>query len=126
MESKHIKPESVRLFALDEADKLMEIAFKPDLTWIFNQLPSHKQVIALSATYPKDLDTIVAKFMSNPQHVRLNPNQSNVLIGVTQFWMSCAFHPLQHIGKLYELLGTICSNHDHVLYYPFGFMVVSI
>ena len=90
----------MRLFALDEADKLMEIAFKPDLTWIFNQLPSHKQVIALSATYPKDLDTIVAKFMSNPQHVRLNPNQSNVLIGVTQFWMNCAFHPLQHIGKL--------------------------
>ena len=75
----------------------MEPAFKPDLTWIFNQLPLHKQVIALSATYPKDLSNVVTKFMSSPQHVRLNPSQSNVLIGVSQFWMSCEFHPLQHI-----------------------------
>ena len=97
MESKHIKPEAIRLFVLDEADKLMEPAFKPDLTWIFNQLPLHKQVIALSATYPKDLSNVVTKFMSSPQHVRLNPSQSNVLIGVSQFWMSCEFHPLQHI-----------------------------
>ena len=97
MESKHIKPEAIRLFVLDEADKLMEPAFKPDLTWIFNQLPLHKQVIALSATYPKDLSNVVSKFMSSPQHVRLNPSQSNVLIGVSQFWMSCEFHPLQHI-----------------------------
>ena len=44
---------------LDEADKLMESAFKSDLTWIFNQLPSHKQVIALSATYPKELENMV-------------------------------------------------------------------
>ena len=53
--SKHIQTKSVRLFVLDEADKLMEPSFKQDLTWIFNQLPSHKQVIALSATYPEDL-----------------------------------------------------------------------
>ena len=60
----------------------MEFAFKPDITWIFNQLPTHKQVIALSATYPNDLNNIVAKYMSSPQHIRLNPNQSNVLIGM--------------------------------------------
>ena len=49
----------MRLFVLDEADKLMESAFKSDLTWIFNQLPTHKQVIALSATYPKELENMV-------------------------------------------------------------------
>ena len=45
IESGNIKMSAVRLFVLDEADKLMEDSFKPDLTWIFNKLPKHKQVI---------------------------------------------------------------------------------
>ena len=80
----------------------MEFAFKPDITWIFNQLPTHKQVIALSATYPNDLNNIVAKYMSSPQHIRLNPNQSNVLIGklhkVWKFGNFSATHILREIN----------------------------
>ena len=34
--------------------------YRSDLTWIFNQLPAHKQVIALSATYPKELENMVS------------------------------------------------------------------
>ena len=96
IESKHLNAKSVRLFVLDEADKLMESAFKPDLTAIFNQLPNHKQVIALSATYPKDLEKVVTKFMSNPEHIQINP-ESNVLIGVSQFCLSSPSHHLPHV-----------------------------
>jgi len=93
---KSIDPKAVRLFVLDEADKLMESAFKSDLTWIFNQLPNHKQVIALSATYPKELQNMVLKFMKTPEHVLVNPN-SNVLVGVSQFWISC---PSSHLPNV--------------------------
>ena len=36
------------------------VMYRSDLTWIFNQLPAHKQVIALSATYPKELEDMVS------------------------------------------------------------------
>lgn len=96
IKSKHIKSDSVRLFVLDEADKLMEPSFKADLTFIFNSFPDSKQIIALSATYPTDLEAILAKFMSKPQHIRLNP-KSQVLVGVTQFALKSPNHPLNHM-----------------------------
>ena len=94
--AKNIDAKSTRLFVLDEADKLMESAFRSDLTWIFNQLPAHKQVIALSATYPKELENMVMKFMTNSEHVQVNP-ESNVLLGVSQFWLSC---PSSHLPNV--------------------------
>ena len=74
----------------------MESSFKSDLSWIFNQLPNHKQVIALSATYPEDLEQVVLKFMTDPQHVQVNP-ETNVLIGVSQFCLTCPAQDLAHV-----------------------------
>ncbi len=53
-------------------------------------------MIALSATYPGELEQLVSKFMSNPQHVRLNP-KSQVLVGVSQFAMLSPSHPQPHV-----------------------------
>ena len=47
--------ENVRLAVLDEADKMLEASFINDTTWILNMLPTSKQVMALSATYPDKL-----------------------------------------------------------------------
>ena len=37
---------------------------------IFNELPGNKQVLALSATYPEELSSVLEKYMRNPTHVR--------------------------------------------------------
>ena len=52
--------------------------------------------LALSATYPEDLKTLVVKYLSNPKHVQVNP-ESNVLIGVTQFVMLSQSHHMTHV-----------------------------
>ena len=111
MEAGHIKMEAVRLFVLDEADKLMEDSFKPDLTWIFNKLPKHKQVIALSATYPEALETMVSKFMSNPKLVKLSP-KSNVLLGVSQFVIGSEADPRPNVelDKKFKILLEILNK----------------
>ena len=41
---------SVKLFVLDEADKMMDDAFLNEVTAVFNAMPEHKQCIALSAS----------------------------------------------------------------------------
>ncbi|VDM43561.1 unnamed protein product [Toxocara canis] len=43
----------VRLFVLDEADKLMEEDFQKDINFLFSSLPDSKQVAVFSATYPE-------------------------------------------------------------------------
>ena len=53
------------MFCLDEADKMMERAFKNDVTFVFNKLPPAKQVMALSATYTSELASILTGGVTN-------------------------------------------------------------
>ncbi|XP_078049142.1 uncharacterized protein LOC144476290 [Augochlora pura] len=84
--------ENVRLFILDEADKLMESSFQKDINFIFSKLPLSKQVIASSATYPGDLETFLSTYMCSP--VLTSPdNDGPILIGLKQFVAIVPFHP---------------------------------
>ncbi|KAG0305551.1 DEAD (Asp-Glu-Ala-Asp) box polypeptide 20 [Dissophora globulifera] len=59
----------VRLLVLDEADKLMEDAFKDDVFAIAQGLGTNKQVMAFSATYDDDLLSQLDSLVKNPVYV---------------------------------------------------------
>ncbi len=61
--------ERVRLLVLDEADKLAEPEFEPQLRYLLTALPERKQVLAFSATYPPALLATLRKHMRSPQVV---------------------------------------------------------
>ena len=42
------------------------------ISWIFSSLPSNKQMMAFSATYPEQLATHLTRYMREPTFVRLN------------------------------------------------------
>ena len=92
IDEKYFKTEAVRFFALDEADKMLESSFKNDVTWIYNQLPPMKQVMALSATYPETLANTLTSLMRDPKHVRLD-TASQVLLGLDQYVLNTNYHP---------------------------------
>ena len=92
IDEKYFKTEAVRFFALDEADKMLESSFKNDVTWIYNQLPPMKQVMALSATYPETLANSLTNLMRDPKHVRLD-TASQVLLGLDQYVVNTNYHP---------------------------------
>ncbi|XP_057373488.1 probable ATP-dependent RNA helicase DDX20 [Daphnia carinata] len=100
-----LKPKSMRLFILDEADKLMEDSFADDVTWIFSQMPLTKQVLAVSATYPEVLANLVSRYMKKPSFVRLG-HQQPTLLGVKQFVFRVAYHPMtqQQAKNKFEIL----------------------
>ena len=85
---------SVKLFVLDEADKMMDDAFINEVTAVFNAMPEHKQCLALSATYPERLAQMVGRFMRDPQHLRIDPEE-RVLKGSTEFVVVVKRHPHQ-------------------------------
>ncbi|XP_011176150.1 uncharacterized protein LOC105208090 [Solenopsis invicta] len=92
IEKGFLQVSKVRLFVLDEADKLLEISFQKDINFIFSKLPSSKQVIASSATYPGDLETFLQTYMSSP--ILTSPNiDGPVLVGIKQFVVIVPAHP---------------------------------
>lgn len=102
IESNYLKTNSIRLFVLDEADKLLDDNFQKCINWIYKKLPHNKQMIALSATYPEELAKLLTHYMRNPAFVRLNVHKP-ALIGVVQFYKVTMFHPLSHIAFQHKI-----------------------
>ncbi|XP_043975820.1 probable ATP-dependent RNA helicase DDX20 [Gambusia affinis] len=107
---------SVRLFVLDEADKLLEEgSFQEQINWIFSSLPVNKQMLALSATYPESLAQHLTRYMNEPTFVRLNPSDLG-LKGLKQYYKLLQSHPLPHkvfeekVQHLLELFSKIPFN----------------
>ncbi|XP_060628726.2 probable ATP-dependent RNA helicase DDX20 [Anolis sagrei] len=87
---------SIRLFILDEADKLLEEgSFQEQINWIYSSLPANKQMLAVSATYPESLANTLTRYMRDPTFVRLNPTDPS-LIGLKQYFKVVNSHPLPH------------------------------
>uniref|UniRef100_A0A8C9ZXB2 RNA helicase n=1 Tax=Sander lucioperca TaxID=283035 RepID=A0A8C9ZXB2_SANLU len=107
---------SIRLFVLDEADKLLEEgSFQEQINWIFSSLPVNKQMLALSATYPESLAQHLTRYMREPTFVRLNPSDMG-LKGLKQYYKLVQSDPLPHkvfeakVEHLLELFSKIPFN----------------
>ncbi|XP_073675370.1 probable ATP-dependent RNA helicase DDX20 [Garra rufa] len=110
---------SIRLFVLDEADKLLEddisSSFQEQINWIFSSLPANKQMLALSATYPESLAQHLSRYMREPTFVRLNPTDPG-LLGLKQYYKIVPSHSLLHkifeekVQSLLELFSKIPFN----------------
>lgn len=96
IESGVLKTDSVRLFVLDEADKLLEESFQEQINWIYSTLPENKQILALSATYPEYLASHLTAYMRDPTFLRLNISDP-ALLGIRQYYQSVPYHPMSHV-----------------------------
>lgn len=62
---------------LDEADEMLNMGFKEDITDILSHTPIDKSTWLFSATMPKEVATIAKKFMDNPTEITVgNKNES--------------------------------------------------
>ncbi|XP_049873942.1 DEAD-box ATP-dependent RNA helicase CshE-like [Pectinophora gossypiella] len=82
IQDKYIDVSTIRLFVLDEADKLMEKSFLPDINYIFSSSPKQKQVIMSSATYPETTKSFIQQYLQSGQHVC--PDSNTILLGIKQ------------------------------------------
>ncbi|REE24967.1 DEAD/DEAH box helicase [Winogradskyella pacifica] len=67
----------IQYSVLDEADEMLNMGFKEDITDILSHTPEDKNTWLFSATMPKEVATIAKKFMDNPTEITVgNKNES--------------------------------------------------
>ena len=66
MRRKYINISSIAFCILDEADEMLNMGFKEDITNILSHTPNDKQTWLFSATMPKEVARIAKEFMYNP------------------------------------------------------------
>ena len=63
---------------LDEADRMLDIGFRPDIERILRQLPEPRQTLLLSATINADVRKLAQRYMFNPIEVNLSRDEPSV------------------------------------------------
>ncbi len=66
----HLDLGYVRILVLDEADKMLDLGFLPDVERLLSQVPAGRQMMLFSATMPGEVITLARKFMDQPTHIR--------------------------------------------------------
>ncbi len=68
----------VKYVVLDEADRMLDIGFRPDIERILRRCPQPRQTMLLSATMPPPVMRLVHRYMIDPMHINLAPARVTV------------------------------------------------
>jgi len=100
-----LRPYSIKMFVLDEADEMLSRGFKDQIYDIFQLLPANLQVGVFSATMPPEALEITRKFMTNPVRILVKRDELT-LEGIKQFYVNVEREDwkLDTLCDLYETL----------------------
>ncbi|MEZ6072503.1 MAG: DEAD/DEAH box helicase [Pirellulales bacterium] len=68
----------VRIVVLDEADRMLDIGFRPDIEKILRRCPSERQTLLLSATVPPPVERLARRYMKDPETLNFSPKDISV------------------------------------------------
>ncbi len=73
-----MKLDHVKYVVLDEADRMLDIGFRPDIERILKKCPLARQTLLMSATVPDTIKRLVNRYMTNPTHLQMTPEKPTV------------------------------------------------
>ncbi|MBN1996842.1 DEAD/DEAH box helicase [candidate division KSB1 bacterium] len=72
IEKGHVSLKSLDSLILDEADRMLDMGFLPDVRRILKFVPSNRQTSLFSATFPKEIYDLAAETLTKPQRIDIS------------------------------------------------------
>ncbi len=95
----------LEIVVLDEADRMLDIGFRPDIEKILRQCPRDRQTLLLSATVPPPIQRLAQRYMYQPETLDFSPKDISVET-IEQFYFT-----VEH-GRKFELLQRLLAREN--------------
>src|SRR5690349_22313595 len=92
-ERRHLDLSAVRALVLDEADKMLDLGFLPDVERIVRLTPAQRQTMLFSATMPGDVVTLARRHMRQPTNIRAEGHDAPAPVPSTE----------QHVFRAHQM-----------------------
>jgi len=86
LDRKALTLESVRTVVIDEADRMADMGFLPDVRRILDLTPSDRQTLLFSATLDKDVAALTRDYQSDPVRHEVGPETPDIQLLQHHFW----------------------------------------